>query len=152
MGVILSNPHPAVRTMLATLTQDAFANSVLTQVANGAFGPRALARYATEYDTKRASSSDGRQPPQGGPTNDWQLQTVRTIVARSQADQGTQSSGSGEPVFGSGLNPSNNYNASLGSTTTQSSMSPLDDSFIQHLGDPFKGWDFSSLFQPNLDR
>jgi hypothetical protein len=59
MGVILSNPHPAVRTMLATLTQDAFANSVLTQVANGAFGPRALARYATEYDTKRASSSDG---------------------------------------------------------------------------------------------
>jgi len=85
MGVLLSNPHPEVRNMFVTLTQDAFANDVLTQVANGAFGPRALARFATEHDAGRAStSSDGQTPPQGGPTNGWQLQAVRTMIARSQ--------------------------------------------------------------------
>jgi hypothetical protein len=104
MGVLLSNPHPAVRNMFVTLTQDPFANDVLTQVANGAFGPRALARYATEHDAA-ASSSDRPsqypstidpsnhlsdiQPLQGGPTNDWQLQTVRTVVARSQTLSGS---------------------------------------------------------------
>jgi hypothetical protein len=34
----------------------------------------------------RLTRLSGGQPPQGGPTNDWQLQTVRTIVARSQAE------------------------------------------------------------------
>jgi hypothetical protein len=98
MGVLLSNPHPAVRNMFVTLIQDPFANNVLTQVAGGAFGPRALARYATEHDAGRVngpsqfSSTHDRfnyllekQLPRGGPTNGWQLQTVRTMVAKTQA-------------------------------------------------------------------
>jgi len=146
MGVLLSNPHPAVRNMFVTLTQDPFANEVLTQVANGAFGPRALARYATEHDAGRASTSSNGQTPQG-PTNDWQLQTVRTIVAQTH-----QSLEYNQPTFGSGLESRSSYNESHESTASHSSMSPMDDSLLEPLGDPFKGWDSNFFLRPKPDQ
>lgn len=94
-GVLLSNPNPAVRDMFTTLSQDPFANNVLTQVANGAFGPRAIAKYATEHDKREATgspSSEPQTPHGGGPTNVWQLQTVRTMVARSQTSESSSTS------------------------------------------------------------
>jgi len=87
MGVLLALPNLQVRDVVVALGQDGLGGNILTQVANGPFGPRALAGYATAYD---AGSTEGT--PDGQPTSTsnaylsyWQLQAVRAIVARNQA-------------------------------------------------------------------
>jgi hypothetical protein len=59
MGVLLSNPHPDIRNMFVDLCQDPFTERVITYVANSAFGPRALARYAIQHDSGAAGPSSG---------------------------------------------------------------------------------------------
>jgi len=94
MGVLLSNPNPAIQNMFRDLNQDPFAEQTLSHVADGAFGPRALARYAHHYDSANARAARNQLPqPQATgsqnqssiPNSDWQLRTVRMMMARSQA-------------------------------------------------------------------
>jgi len=108
LGVLLSHPDPHHRQILSTLCQDAFANGVITNVANGPFGPRALAQYAIEHQNEmngvngvvgagagvngyaRGGKSGGKAEKDnnsnlGGPTNAWQVRAVRSLVNSSRA-------------------------------------------------------------------
>jgi len=149
--------------MFNTLSQDPFANNVLTQVANGAFGPRALAKYATQHDTNPdgATSSppiaSGQQSPHGGPTNDWQLQAVRTMVARSQASQSSQSPRSPQSSAYSQTSVSESiwdpafFGQPQASSTSQSSNPHMGSDVSQQTDNPYgmlEGPAYDTLFRP----
>jgi len=86
IGVLLSNPNPAIRSTFGALNQDPFASDVISQVANGPFGPRAIANYADQRRASEQSSSSNRQrSPQDVATNEWQLQAVQTMIANSSS-------------------------------------------------------------------
>jgi len=147
--------------MFNTLSQDPFANNVLTQVANGAFGPRALAKYATQHDTKpdgaTSSPLSGQQSPHGGPTNDWQLQAVRTMVARSQASQSSRSPQSPQSSTYSQTSVSESiwdpafFGQSQASSTSQSSNPHMGSDVSQQTDNPYgmlEGPAYDMLFRP----
>jgi hypothetical protein len=49
LGVLLSQPDPSHHRILETLRQDAFADRIISDIANGPFGPRNLAQYSLEH-------------------------------------------------------------------------------------------------------
>lgn len=89
MGVFLSLPNLQVRDAVVALSQDGLGSNILTQVANGPFGPKALAEYATTYDDDAGlaeSTPNGQSTSTSNASlSHWQLQAVRAIVARNQA-------------------------------------------------------------------
>lgn len=86
IGVLLSSPNPAMRSTFNALSEDPFASTVLLQVANGPFGPRALAKFNTQRLANGPSNSSDRQPPpQHVAINEWQLQAIQTMIANSSS-------------------------------------------------------------------
>jgi hypothetical protein len=91
-----------MRNALGALNEDPFASTVISQVANGAFGPRALAEYDTQSRASEKSSASDRtyhiglscccvlnvcsgQRSLGAATNEWQLQIIQTMLANSRS-------------------------------------------------------------------
>jgi hypothetical protein len=104
IGVLLSSPNPAMRGTLDTLSEDPFASTVLLRVANGSYGPRALAKFNTQRRVNGPSSPNdrtyytvflscfcvtytctGQRSPEGAATNEWQLQAIQTMIANSSS-------------------------------------------------------------------
>jgi len=113
IGVLLSLPDPQVRDVFVALSQDSFGGSVLTQVMDGAYGPKALAEYAAANDAQPAVSSPSGQPTsQTATLNQWQLQAVRALTLRNQTFQ-TSSYPTLDPIL---------YGGTPGSTTSQSDI------------------------------
>jgi hypothetical protein len=59
IGTLLSLPNPQLRDVFVALGQDPLGGNILTQVTNGAYGPRALAEYAAAFDAGSAEGSSG---------------------------------------------------------------------------------------------
>jgi len=165
---LLSNPHPAIRNMFLELNQDPFAQQVISHVTDGPFGPRALARYANEYDsgTTRAVSSNDPQASElqsrgTVPNNDWQLHAVRTMIARSQAQEyaqaSTSASTSAQPLQLSYLQVQGSH-ASSGRPETHISQQQLysptaesGSSMSPTMEELFGAWGYDSFFHPGAN-
>jgi len=93
VGVLLSSPNPAMRNALGTLKEDPFASNFLSQVANGPYGPRALAKSNNQHRANGpSSSSDHQRSAPGAATNEWRLQAIQTMIAKSSSGNQTSPS------------------------------------------------------------